>query len=213
VIGPVPGAVDPETARRAAADILADRRFHPRQAPRPFAGFFRRVGELVVDPVIRFFERVGDHLPSVGSAPWLVLAAVVVAAAIVLTVKLSAGRGRRRFAGTRRPAAGEDGLAPEELERRAEEAERQGDLDAALRLRFRAGLGRLDDAGVVRLRPGLTNTAVSRALRSPGFDALAGVFDEVAYGGRPATTTDVATARTTWPAVLESARAGPGAAR
>ena len=45
--------------------------------------------------------------------------------------------------------------------------ERRGDLDAALRLRFLAGLVRLDDAGVVRLRPGLTNGAVSRTLRSP----------------------------------------------
>jgi len=210
VIGRVLGAVDPDTARREATEILSDRRFHPRQAPRPFAGFFRRVGELVVDPVIRFFERIGDHLPSVGSAPWLVLAAVVVAAAVVLTVRLSAGRGRRRFAGAPLLAAGEDGLAPEELERRAEEAERLGDLDAALRLRFRAGLGRLDDAGVVRLRPGLTNIAVSRVLRSPGFDALAGDFDEVAYGGRRATSSDVATARSTWPTVLESARSARG---
>ena len=32
------------------------------------------------------------------------------------------------------------GLEPDELERRADEAERRGDLDTALRLRFRAGL-------------------------------------------------------------------------
>jgi hypothetical protein len=213
VIGRVLVAVDPDTARRAATDILSDRRFHPRQAPRPFAGFFRRVGELIVDPIIRFFERIGEHLPSVGSTPWLVLAAIVVVAAVVLTVRLSAGRGRRRFAGERHLPTGEDGLDPEELERRADEAEHRGDFDTALRLRFKAGLGRLDDAGLVRLRPGLTNAAVSRALRSPGFDALAGDFDEVAYGGRPATTTDVATARSTWPTVLESGRSAQGTPR
>jgi hypothetical protein len=66
---------------------------------------------------------------------------------------------------------------------------------------------------VVRLRPGLTNAAVSRTLRSPRFDELAGHFDEVAYGGRPATESDVATARSAWPAVVEGARSTSDAAQ
>jgi hypothetical protein len=200
------GAVDPGAARQVAREILADPRFHPQRAPRPFAGFFRRLGELVVDPAIRFFQRIGDFLPSVGSAPWVVLAVLVVVGAALVTVQLSARRGRALGAFRRNPRTGAESLDPEELERRAEEAERRGDLDAAVRLRFRAGLARLNDAGAVRLRPGLTNAAVSRALRSPRFDELAGVFDEVAYGGRPATDADVATARSAWPAVLETAR-------
>ena len=210
---PLFGAVDPDAARQVAKEILADRRFHPHHGPRPLAGFFRRVGELVVDPVLRFFRAIGDLLPSVGSPLWLAIAAVVVVAAAVLTIRLSAGRGRQRFPGAGRRAAGEDGLHPDDLERRAEEAERRGDLDAALRLRFRAGPLRLADAGVVRLRPGLTNAAVSRALRSPRFDELAGDFDEVAYGGRPATEADVATARSGWPAVVETAHSTAGARR
>jgi hypothetical protein len=193
-----------------ARDILSDHRYHPRRAPRPFAGFFRRLGELIVDPVIRFFRGIGDLLPSVGTLPWLLLAAAVVVVAMVVTVKLSSGRGRQRF-GAARSARDEDGLDPEELERRAEEAEGRGELDAALRLRFRAGLLRLDGAGLVRLRPGLTNSAVSRVLRSSRFDELAGDFDEVAYGGRPATTTQVATARTAWPALVEDAHSSAGA--
>ena len=205
------GAVDPDAARRLAEEILADDRYHPRRGPRPFAGFFRRLGELLVDPVLRLFRAIGDFLPEVGTAPWLALAAAVVVAAAVLVARLSAGRSRSRFAGGRRGFDADDGIDPDELERRAEEAERVGDLDAALRLRFRAGLLRLAEAGVVRLRPGLTNGTVSRALRSPRFDELAGDFDEVAYGGRPATGTDVATARSAWPAVLDSARAGSGA--
>ena len=213
MIAQLPAAVDPDAARRVARDILADRRFHPNQGPRPFAGLFRRVGELVVDPILRFFAAIGDHLPRVGSRPWLALAALVVVAAGVLTIRLSAGRGRQRFANGRRVSTGGDGLDPDELERRADEAERRGDLEAALRLRFRAGLGRLDDAGVVRLRPGLTNAAVSRTLRSPRFDELAGHFDEVAYGGRPATESDVATARSAWPAVVEGARSTSDAAQ
>ncbi|HVW33506.1 MAG TPA: DUF4129 domain-containing protein [Acidimicrobiia bacterium] len=207
------GAVDPDAARQVARDILADRRFHPRQAPRPFAGFFRRVGELVVDPVLRFFRAIGDRLPAVGSVPWLLLAAMVIAAAAVITIRLSAGRARRS-AERRHPAgSGGGGLDPDELERLAAEAERGGDLEAALRLRFRAGLGRLAATGVVRLRPGLTNAAVSRTLRSPGFDTLAGDFDEVAYGGRSATESDVIRARTTWPTVIEAAHPLAGTRR
>jgi len=208
------GAVDPEAARRVAEEILADPRYHPRQAPRPFAGFFRRIGELLVDPITRFFGAIGDLLPSVGSPPWVALAVAVVVVAVILTVRLSAARGRQRF-GQRRSAGMLDGegLAADELERRADEAERHGDLDTALRLRFQAGLGRLDEAGVVRLRPGLTNGAVSRTLRSPDFDGLANDFDEVAYGGRPATTGDVTTARSTWPAVVTTARSTVGAGR
>jgi hypothetical protein len=206
------GTVDPDTARSVARAILSDRRFHPHQAPKPFAGFFRRIGELLVDPVLRFFGRIGDVLPSVGSPPWLVLAGAVVAAAVVLTVRLSARRGRQRFPGGRRVSAG-DGVDPDELERRAEAAERSGDFGTALRLRFRAGLIRLDEAGVVRLRPGLTNGAVARTLRSPRFDELAGDFDEVAYGGRTATQADAATARATWPVVVAEVRSGPGPRR
>ena len=206
------GAVDPDAARRVAEEILAEPRFHPNRPPRPFAGFFRRLGELIVDPVIRFFSWIGDLLPSVGTPPWLAMAAAVVIVAAAVTLRLSAGRGREhRTLGGR--AAGDDRLGPDELERRADEAERRGDLDAALRLRFRAGLARLDAAGVVRLRPGLTNTAVSRTLRSPRFDGLAVDFDEVAYGGRPATESDLHTARSTWPTVLETARGAGEAGR
>jgi hypothetical protein len=206
------GAVDPDSARRVAQDILADRRFHPHQGPKPFAGFFRRLGELVVDPVLRFFRAVGDTLPSVGSPLWLALAAAVVVAAAVLTIRLSAGRGGQRGTlGGGRHTAGGAWLDPDELERRADAAEGRGDLDTALRLRFRAGLVRLADAGAVRLRPGLTNAAVSRTLRSTQFDELAGHFDEVAYGGRPASESDVAAARATWPDVVDAARAAAAA--
>jgi len=205
------GAVDPDAARRVAEDILSDPRYHPRQRTQPFSGFFERLGELLVDPVIRFFRSIGDLLPSIGTPPWLALAAAVVIVAVVVAVRLSSGRGRQRFAGGPGSVHDEDGLEPEELERRAEDAERRGDLETALRLRFRAGLGRLDVAGAVRLRPGLTNAAVSRTLRSRDFDGLANDFDEVAYGGRPATTADVSTARTTWPTVVAGARSKTGA--
>jgi hypothetical protein len=205
--------VDPDAARRAAEEILADERFHPRRGPRPFAGFFKRLGELFVDPILRFFDSIGDVFPDFGTGPWLVIAAVVVAAAVVVTVRLSAGRSRRRPVGGLTTGDDHEGLEPDELERRADDAERRGELDVALRLRFRAGLLRLADAGAVRLRPGLTNAAVSRTLRSRRFDELVVDFDEIAYGGRAATADDLTAARSAWPSVLESARSTAGAAR
>jgi hypothetical protein len=91
---------------------------------------------------------------------------------------------------------------PDALEREAEQAERDGDLERAVRLRFRAGLLRLDRARAIEFRPSLTTTEVSRAVRSAAFDELALTFEEVAYGGRAASGPDVEEARREWPALL-----------
>jgi hypothetical protein len=42
---------------------------------------------------------------------------------------------------------------------------------------------------------------ISRSLRSPTFDGLAGTFEEVAYGGRTPEQGEVAEARDGWPRV------------
>jgi hypothetical protein len=102
--------------------------------------------------------------------------------------------------------AGARAETPAALERRADEAERRGDHEDALRLRFRAGLLRLDARGAIAFRPSLQTGEVARALRSDAFDRLAADFDEVVYGARPATPDDVATARREWDRVLEGAR-------
>jgi hypothetical protein len=81
-------------------------------------------------------------------------------------------------------------------------------LDAALRLRFRAGLLRLDDAGAITLRPSLTADQVARVVAVPAMHDLAMTFDEVVYGGRSATATDVDASRRAWTLVLASAASG-----
>jgi len=94
---------------------------------------------------------------------------------------------------------------PRELERLAAEAEERGDLQEAVRLRFRAGLVRLDDKGAIRLRASLTTGEVARRLESPPFERLATDFDEIVYGGRTAEAGDVEVARSEWPRVVEGA--------
>lgn len=205
VLAGMAAVADPARAREVAREILSREPFTEDRLPRPFQGFLRRLGELIVDPVIRFFSRIGDALPDAGSPPWVVLALAVVVAAATVASRLIRDRGRER---PRRPGAGfgEDLIDPDQLEARAEEAERRGELAAALRLRFRAGLLRLDRVGALEFRPGLTNRAASRLLGSVRFDRLAADFDEVVYGGRIATAGDVGEARAGWPAVLEEVR-------
>ena len=98
---------------------------------------------------------------------------------------------------------------PRALERRADAAEAAGDLEAALRLRFRAGLLRLDARGAIEFRPSISTYEVRRALRSDDFDALAATFDDVVYGGRPPATDDLAAARERWPRVVRSIQERP----
>ena len=98
------------------------------------------------------------------------------------------------------------GLDPDALERDAERAEAAGDLNLAIRLRFRAGLLRLDRAGAIRYRPSLTSSQVAYTLRSRDFEELAARFDAVAYGGRTADADDVSDARDRWPRVVTGAR-------
>ncbi|MGH9283235.1 MAG: DUF4129 domain-containing protein, partial [Acidimicrobiales bacterium] len=198
-------AADPARAREVARDILSQEPFSARHFPRPFAGVLRWLGEEVVEPVQRFLTRLRDALPDAGSPPWFVLAAAVVVVAVVVASRLLRDRGRER-PGRRAGFATNAVTDPGELEALADEAERRGQLAEALRLRFRAGLVRLDLLGALELRPGLTNRAVARTLRSSRFDELAVDFDEVVYGGRPATADDVGQARSGWPLVLQEAR-------
>jgi hypothetical protein len=94
---------------------------------------------------------------------------------------------------------------PSALEREADAAERAGDLERALRLRFRAGLLRLDERGAIRYRPSLTTGELRQLLGSATFDDLAARFEQVVYGREPAEPADVEAARNDWPRVVENA--------
>ncbi len=185
--------------RRQARDVLEQRRFHGADLPRPFAG----VAEWIGDQLRRVTDWIGARGAGVPGGPpvlWTLLAAAILLFATGFT---SVTIRRRALAIERARAAAlpatED---PRALEREAERAERDGDWERAVRLRFRAGLLRLDRRRVIVYRPSLTTGEIARAIGSPAFREVGDRFDAIAYGGRPAERDDAEHARRGWAEVL-----------
>jgi len=186
-------------ARDDAQAILAEGRFATGDQPRAR----RTLGDRVRDWIADRFDELDELVPGPGGVVLALLGLLVLGVAAVLTSRVT-GRlqlePEARSRGSRGRAAD-----PSALERNAAAAEAAGDYAAGVRLRFAAGLMRLDAAQAIRLRPSLTTGQVGRALGSERFDALATTFDEVAYGGRLAHSADAEAAREAWPRVLQEA--------
>ena len=193
-----PGAAPPARAQDDARAILSERRFLEPDVPRPFRRPLAWLGARI--------DALADRVPGGPPVFWVLLGAVVVALAALVAARV----GRRRAAqaverGRAETARGE--VDVRRLEEEAAEAERSGDLERAVRLLFRAGLLRLARARAIVLRDSLTTGQVRRELRSPDFDGVARVFDEVAYGRRPPEPADVEASRAGWRRVLDEAGA------
>jgi hypothetical protein len=194
-------------ARAQARDILAQDRFHAHHhRGGPLHSLFVTIGN--------WLEDLRDALPG-GTVSGDVLLGIVALAAIaavtLVAISYQRERARRSAAASGRvpgpgDVAGASAAGPAELERQAADAERAGDHDLAVRLRFAAGLLRLDAARAIELRPSLTSGDVGRTLRSETYNALAATHDAVAYGGRHASPDDAGSARRDWPAVVGEAR-------
>jgi hypothetical protein len=198
----------PDAARGQADEILSDNRYEGSDLPRPFKGVLDWIGERL-DPVRDWietaFEDVADVTPGGDATLWSITAALLLLVLFTLgqrTLRDRAAEGAEARAMAARP----ERETPESLERAADRAERDGDLEAAVRLRFRAGLLRLDARQAITFRPSIATREVSRALDSPEFDQLAALFDGVVYGGEEATPEDVERSRRGWDAVLREVR-------
>ena len=189
-------------AREEARRILAERRFHGTTLPRPFHGVLDWLARHL-NFLVRAWHSAEVH---VGGAwvLWTILGAIVVALAAFVALRLARRRvGREAAAAGRASGRSED---PAALERAADKAEKRGDFETAVRLRFRAGLLRLGRANVLPLTPSLRTYEARRTLRNPRFDRLARDFDEIVYGERAPVAADGDAARTEWPRVVEEAR-------
>ncbi len=198
---PAPGGASP---RDRAQELLRDRRYRGTDLPRPFAGALKWIGDRlrpVGDAVEDAYRAVVRVFPGGSLGVWILLALVV--AALAALVGRQAVRRRAAAGGTRTGAAtGAGAERPRDLERAADEAERAGRWEEAVRLRFRAGLLRLDERQVLEYRPSLTTGEVAETLRLESFDRVGARFDAVAYGGEPAGPEDAEAARREWAEVL-----------
>ena len=197
--GGLGGTSGAAAARQAAKDILAENRFHAGPVPRPLHGFLHALGTLWL-PIERriedAFDSVAGAIPGGTPVLWTILAGIVLLGVVALTA-----RGTRRVlrdTGVGGATGGGAGVTAESLERAAVEAERAGRLQEAVRLRFQAGLMRLAERDVIDPAASTPNAQLRRTLRSARFDALAGRFDEIVYGGDEAREQDVEDARREW---------------
>jgi hypothetical protein len=190
-------ATDP---RALAREILSERRFAPSKVPRPFGSFFDWLGRKL-SPVTRWIGRViesiAHHVPGGRATVWTVLAIIVTAVVAVVTYRVVQRRSRA-VVSQQGAAALYRRADPDALEAEADAAERNGDFATAIRLRFVAGLIRLDRAETIYLEDSTTPRAVARKLHSNTFDALTDTFERVVYGERPPTTSEVERSRVGW---------------
>ena len=134
--------------------------------PRPLHGFLEWLGRRL-HFVDRFYDWSAPKPRRREASSGRSSRVLVVALAAWAAVAARAAPRPPRGAGRADSAQSRGRLDPGELERLADEAERRGDLEIALRLRFRAGLLRLGRAQALELRPSLTTREARRALRNP----------------------------------------------
>jgi hypothetical protein len=192
----------------AARAILGERRFRGSRVPRPLhrpLGWLGRQLHRLGRALGKAYHSISADLPGGSTVFWAVVAAAVAACAAVAAARLGRRRAGRLIEVQRRsaPAGAED---PRRLDREADSAEREGEYERALRLRFQAGLVRLIQAGAIPARQSFTNGELAHRLGSGSFSSLAHDFDQIVYGRRAAVDADAARARTEWRRVLEEAR-------
>lgn len=204
-------------ARRQAARILSKPPYtQSTRSPRPLAGVFHAIGHAVASalgPAWRWIERhvfvPAAHPFRVAFGSWWPIPVAVLATCLgiggaALVIRRRVRHGEPIDLPSIAPTPGVED--PATLDRAAADAEATGAFADAVRLRFRAGLARLELKGLVHNRAVKTRSSLSGELRSPTFDRLAGTHEAIAYGGRTATPTDADDSRAGWPVVEPEVR-------
>ncbi|WP_432496119.1 DUF4129 domain-containing protein [Kineococcus auxinigenes] len=207
-----------EEARRLLAEELAGREYREES------------GSWLVRAWDWLVQRLSEvQVPGVGTGLTAVLVVVVLLVAVVVVVLLVAGPLRRSGGAQRAEEVFEAGPEPASAHvQRADEAAAAGRWDVAVAERFRALVRSLEERALLDRRPGRTahEVAVEAAAALPGCAAgltrAARAFDDVRYGGRPASAAtdadlrrvleEVAAARPLDP-VAPGAGTGAGAGR
>ena len=210
------------SARHQAREILSKPPYRttPSHTPRPLAGVLHALGRALNwafgRPARWLYRHVLLHIGhgfTVAFGGWWVVVVGTLALALGVAVGVLMVRRRARISarGTASVSITTAIDDPDEIERRAAAAESAGDHETAVRLRFQAGLVRLQRSGLIVNQGAQTDRQLSAKLRSPTFDALAGRHELIVYARDRATSADSTAARETWPRVLVESRAGQSA--
>jgi hypothetical protein len=173
-----------DDARQAAEHELSKGIYHQNEP-----GPIERALNTVIDYIARLFDRAAGATPG-GAGGLLVLLAIVVA--VVVFVLWRTGPLRRGARGHQPIVELSGELDAAEHRRRADEHAAAGRWPEAVRERMRAIVRELETRGVIEPRPGRTADEVARDAGSivptvaADLHAAARIFDEVWYGGRPA---------------------------
>ena len=199
-------------ARRQVHLILSKPQYQsrPEKSFQPLSGALGAIGwwfERVFGPgwrwlVHHLFHPIGTWVTTDIGLPWPV---TLLVAALVVGVVGGTIRIRRRPRIDFEVPGGTGGIQredPHALEQLARQAELAGDLRAAIRLRFRAGVADLDRLGAISRGPTRTTGELSNALESRQFDALAADLEAVVYGGVEPTPEQADAARSGWRVVV-----------
>ena len=178
--------------------------------PRPLAGVFHALGRALDAAIGRparwlyahLLRHVGHGFRVAFGGWWEIVAAALAVAVGVAAALVLARRRGRVDPRDRHGAVTDSSEDPDQIDRRAAAAARAGDDEAAVRLRYRAGLIRLARAGVVADAGARTDGQLSSLLDSRTFDALALRHEAIVYAGVTATSEDAAAASEQWPRLL-----------
>lgn len=185
--------VDRDEARRSAERELSKGIYHQHD-PGPIT----RAINKVVEWIARLLDRIAGTTPG-GSLGLVVLLLLVVAVAAVVVWRTGPIRRGAHTGSSLVELSGD--LDAREHRRRAEEHAAAGRYAEAVRERMRAIVRELETRGVLEPRPGRTADEVAREAGSSvpavsgDLNSAAAVFDEVWYGGRPATAQAAAVLR------------------
>lgn len=149
-----------------------------------------------------FWERFSNLTASATETSWLQTAISLLVLAVLLLALLwliSRARWTRRAASESGPVLGDEAISARELRERAETAMAEGRFADAVVDGFRAVTVRQIEHGRIDDQPGMTAREVATALEASypplaeRIHAVAGLFDAVLYGDRPATREQAAT--------------------
>jgi hypothetical protein len=176
--------IDRDAARDAAQQELSKGIYHA-DDPGPF--------ERLFNAVVDWLDRLMSRADSAAGRSWGLLALLVVLLAAAALTIWRTGWLRRTATRSESDLDLATGLTADEHRRRADGYASRGRYAEAVRERMRAIVRELEDRGVLEPRPGRTADEVARdagAIASGvagDLRAAARLFDEIWYGGRPAT--------------------------